>query len=96
MSIASSSHQTNQLSDLVGSTVRGRIVDYAELCRPRIAVMTMVAVVVGFTLASPIVFNSLTLMLAVIGVVMLVAASSILNQCLEQGTDSGYWMLQPA
>ena len=68
--------------------VRQRIADYVELCRPRIAVMTMVAVAVGFTLASPIVFSGTTLLVAVLAIVQLVAASSILNQCLERTTDA--------
>ena len=66
---------------------RQRLADYAELCRPRIAVMTMVAVAVGFTLASPIVFDGAKLVIAMLGVVQLVAASSMLNQCLERRTD---------
>ncbi|MCP4170134.1 MAG: protoheme IX farnesyltransferase [Fuerstiella sp.] len=66
---------------------RQRLADYAELCRPRIAVMTMVAVAVGFTLASPITFDGAKLVVAMLGVVQLVAASSILNQCLERRTD---------
>lgn len=69
------------------SVIRQRVSDYAELCRPRIAVLTMVSVAVGFTLASPIVFRSATLAIALVGIVLLVAASSILNQCLERFTD---------
>ncbi|MEO1981227.1 MAG: heme o synthase [Fuerstiella sp.] len=66
---------------------RQRLADYAELCRPKIAVMTMVAVAVGFTLASPITFDGAKLVIAMLGVVQLVAASSMLNQCLERRTD---------
>lgn len=50
--------------------------------------MTVVSVAVGFTLASPIVFRGPVLLVAIVGIVALVAASSILNQCLEQATDS--------
>ena len=64
-----------------------RAADYAELCRPRIAVMTMISVAVGYTLGSPIVFYSSTLLIAMLGIVLLVAASSILNQVLERSTD---------
>ena len=66
---------------------RQRLADYAELCRPKIAIMTMVAVAVGFTLASPITFDAVKLVIAMLGVVQLVAASSMLNQCLERRTD---------
>ncbi len=72
----------------ISVTIRQRIGDYAELCRPRIAVMTMVSVAVGFTLASPIVFHGTILVLATVGIVQLVAASSILNQYLERVTDA--------
>lgn len=67
--------------------LRQRVRDYSELCRLRIAVMTMVSVAVGFTLASPIVFQANVLIVSLVGVVFLVAASSIFNQCLEQQTD---------
>lgn len=91
MSLVSSENTTTAT---VGETlpgfsafVRQRVKDYSELCRLRIAVMTMVSVAVGFTLASPIVFNAGVLLVALVGVVFLVAASSIFNQCLEQHTD---------
>jgi heme o synthase len=74
--------------DSMASVVRQRLTDYAELCRPRIALMTMISVAVGFTLGSPILFESTVLFLAIVGIVQLVAASSILNQCFERHTDS--------
>lgn len=67
---------------------RSRRADYAALCRPKIAVMTVVAVAVGFTVASPITFNVPKLIIAAAGIVQLVAASSILNQFLERRTDA--------
>ena len=76
------------LVDGYTAVLRQRLTDYTELCRPRIAVMTMVSVAVGFTLASPIVFDGATLVIAIFGIVQLVAASSILNQTLERVTDS--------
>ena len=90
MSVASSATQpaVSVTSDGSAAVVRRRLVDYAELCRPRIAMMTMVSVAVGFTLASPIVFNGTVLLVALLGITLLVAASSILNQCLERATDS--------
>ncbi len=95
MSVATSTSQSSAsvsssalAVDGFSVSVRQGLTDYAELCRPRIAVMTMVSVAVGFTLASPIVFQSATLILAMLNIVMLVAASSILNQCLERHTDA--------
>lgn len=67
---------------------RQRMADYSELCRPRIALMTMISVAVGFTLASPILFETTVLLVAITGIVQLVAASSILNQSFERHTDS--------
>lgn len=74
--------------ETVSAVIRQRLADYAELCRPRIALMTMISIAVGFTLASPIVFQGTTLCIALIGIIQLVAASSILNQCLERNTDA--------
>ena len=91
MSIASPSTTASTESlqtQSLDAAIRQRVTDYAELCRPRIAVMTMVAVAVGFTLASPIVFHGATLLVAMFAIVQLVAASSILNQCLERSTDA--------
>jgi len=71
------------------STVASRVADYTEMCRPRIAVMTMVAVSAGFILASPILINWSGLVVALLGILQLVASSSILNQVLEKQSDAG-------
>ena len=65
-----------------------RVVDYAEMCRPRIAMMTMISVSTGFVLASPIVMEWSLLAVALAGILQLVASSSILNQVLETRTDA--------
>ncbi|MCA9049978.1 MAG: protoheme IX farnesyltransferase, partial [Planctomycetaceae bacterium] len=95
MSVASSApekvHSGNRTGAVavVSESILRRLADYAELCRPKIALMTLVSVCVGFTLASPVVFSGATLAAAMFGVTLLVAASSILNQCLEHSTDAG-------
>lgn len=71
----------------MSEAIRLRFRLYAEMSRPRIAMMTMISVAVGFTLASTVTFDSMVLLLALIGITLLVAASSILNQCLEKRTD---------
>lgn len=71
----------------VPSTMSGRLGVYLEMCRPRIAVMTMIAASAGFVLASPIVIEWPVLGMALVGIVQLVAASSIWNQVLEVATD---------
>lgn len=90
MSLASSAtRRSTPLTANVPMTeaIRRRIGLYAELSRPRIAMMTMISVAVGFTLASTVTFEAVTLLLALIGITLLVASSSILNQCLERSTD---------
>jgi len=71
------------------SSAVSRFADYTEMCRPRIAVMTMVAVSAGFVLASPILINWTLLAIALLGILQLVAASSILNQVIEKASDAG-------
>ena len=91
MSLASSGTSSaaavSQSLTVQDSFLRQRLADYAELCRPRIAMLTMISVAVGFTLASPIVFHGGVLAISLVGIVLLVAASSILNQVLERVTD---------
>lgn len=95
MSVVSSASQSASATTAVPMTAdnfaavfKQRCLDYAELCRPRIALMTMISVAVGFTLASPIIFDGTTLVVALVGIIQLVAASSMLNQCLERHTDA--------
>lgn len=71
----------------MSEAIRRRFSLYAELSRPRIAMMTMISVAVGFTLASTVRFDAMILGLGLVGITLLVAASSILNQCLEKRTD---------
>lgn len=89
MSVATSSQTAvvNQDNVAVISLTR-RIGDYVEMCRPRIALMTTVAVSAGFVLASPVVIHWTVLAVANVGILHLVAASSIMNQMLEVGTDA--------
>ncbi|MCA9064690.1 MAG: heme o synthase [Planctomycetaceae bacterium] len=68
--------------------VSRRLADYLQLTRPRIAVMSAVAVAAGFRVASPMSVDWLTLFAAIIGIVCFVAVSSTWNQVLERRTDS--------
>jgi len=91
MSVASSGQARVVRQERVSvesSSIISRVTDYADMCRPRIAVMTMVATSAGFVLASPIVINWSGLIVALVGVLQLVAASSIFNQVLETESDS--------
>ncbi|MEY2726379.1 MAG: Protoheme farnesyltransferase 1 [Planctomycetota bacterium] len=67
-----------------------RFADYRLMVRPRILVMSAVAVAAGFVLASPETVDWLLLTIAAPSICLLVAASSVLNQVLE--SDSDYLM----
>lgn len=69
------------------TSLASRIADYRQMARPRIVVMSAAAVISGFVLASPIVISWPVVWIAVVGICCLVAASSILNQVIESGTD---------
>lgn len=74
-------------SELASPLPLRKMADYVQLVRPRILVMSAVAVASGFLLASPdgILWESLGYSLA--GICCFVAASGIFNQTLEAGPD---------
>ncbi|MEY3458467.1 MAG: Protoheme farnesyltransferase 1 [Planctomycetota bacterium] len=74
--------------------VPDRVADYRLMVRPRILVMSAVAVTAGFVLASPEIVDWLLLSVAAPSILLLVAASSVLNQVLE--SDSDYLMPRTA
>jgi len=65
-----------------------RFVDYRQMVRPRIIVMSAAAIMAGFVLASPITLLWSVMCVAVVGICCLVAASSVLNQVIESDTDA--------
>lgn len=71
----------------ISSQLRGRLNDYITLTKPRIAVMALVTVALGYSLGSqgPVVLSALFSSLFGIGLVA--ASSSILNQYLERDHD---------
>ena len=64
-----------------------RLVDYAQLAKPRIAVMALVTVVVGYTLAAGDGWQWLRLVNALVGIGLAAVASGALNQYLERHSD---------
>jgi protoheme IX farnesyltransferase len=72
----------------VRSAMSQRFSDYCVMARPRIMVMSAAAVSAGFVLASPIAISWSVLAVAIVGICCLVAASSVLNQLIEAGTDA--------
>jgi protoheme IX farnesyltransferase len=66
-----------------------RLADYRELAKPRIAVMVLVSVAVGFLLAGPTEEGLLiTFFHALLGIGLVAAASAALNQFVERETDA--------
>jgi len=70
------------------STADGRFGDYLQLVRPRVAVMVLVTVALGGWLAAPGLLPPMALWHAVLGVGLVTAGASILNQLLERDTDA--------
>lgn len=76
--------QTDSLGTLSGVA---RLSDYVQMSRPRILVMSAVAVLAGYVLASPVI-DWMRAVTAVFGTLCLVAASSVLNQVWESSRDA--------
>jgi protoheme IX farnesyltransferase len=72
----------------VWSAVRTRFADYAELTKPRIAVMVLLTVTVGYALGCRGEWRTAALVHALIGIGLAAAASSAFNQWLERATDA--------
>jgi len=65
-----------------------RLADYLELTKPRIALLVLVVVAVGFTLGGAGNWQLAPLLHAVIGIALVAASSNTLNQYLECSTDA--------
>ena len=68
--------------------VATRLSDYAELAKPRIAVMALVTVAVGYVLAAGDTWNWSGLLHALGGIGLAAVASGALNQYLERHSDA--------
>ncbi len=68
--------------------VRGRLADYLELTKPRIAVLVLFTVAAGYFLAARGRVDLATLTHAIFGAALLAAGASALNQLLERDTDA--------
>ncbi|MGE0376815.1 MAG: heme o synthase [Planctomycetaceae bacterium] len=65
-----------------------RLVDYLELTKPRISVMVLLTVIVGYTLACDGSWQLAVLIPTLAGVALVASGSSALNQYLERITDA--------
>ncbi|MFB3080038.1 MAG: protoheme IX farnesyltransferase, partial [Lysobacterales bacterium] len=72
----------------VRSVLVSRLFDYLELTKPRIAVLALIAVAVGYSLAASASWQIIPLLHALLGVGLVAASSSALNQLLERSVDS--------
>jgi len=82
-------HSGSLASDSANWTDRlvSRLADYAELTKPRIALMVLATVSVGYLLGSAGEWRSLPLFYAAVGILLVAAGSSALNQWFERDTD---------
>lgn len=75
--------------DCAGTAVNSRrLAAYAELAKPRIALMVLLATAVGYVLGSHGDWRPVVLLHASLGIVLAVVSSSAFNQYLERRTDA--------
>jgi heme o synthase len=72
---------------LTGSVSRPRVRDFVELCKPKIAVMGLYTVAIGFFVGSRGLWNASLLLHSLLGVGLVAVACSVLNQYIERDTD---------
>lgn len=65
-----------------------RLLDYVELIKPRISLMVLLTVSVGYVLGTAGTWNYSTLPPALVGIALVAFGSSALNQLLERDTDA--------
>ncbi|MGQ0634670.1 MAG: heme o synthase [Planctomycetaceae bacterium] len=69
-------------------SLAARLSDYIALTKPRIAALALVTVSAGYALASGDQWRSIPLVHALLGIALVAAGSSALNQYLERATDA--------
>ncbi len=76
-----------RLEQREASVLATRVVDYVQLAKPRIAVMAMVTVAVGYVIGAQGVVHIAELVSACFGILLVAAACNFLNQAIEKETD---------
>lgn len=74
-------------SPLTSVRTTPRVRDFVELCKPRIAVVGLYTVAIGFFVGSRGAWNVSLLMHTLLGVGLVAVACSVLNQFIERETD---------
>jgi len=88
MSVASPTQPVSKPAVAVPRLAVDRLRDYVELSRPRIALMVLVTVAMGYLLGQRGGWDWGTLAHAAIGILLVAAGSSAVNQWLERDTDA--------
>jgi len=70
------------------SALQARLADYLELTKPRIALLALITVAMGFGLASAGNWELIPLVHALFGITLVAASSSAFNQLFEVDTDA--------
>ncbi len=78
---------TSRLEQRETGVLVARIVDYVQLAKPRIAVMAMVTVAVGYFVGAQGIVRLAELSSACFGILLIAAACNFLNQSIEKDTD---------
>lgn len=78
----------NGTVDLAPPAIANRVRAYIELSKPKIAVMGLFTVAVGFFVGSQGLWNSGLLLSSLFGVGLVAVACSVLNQLIERDTDA--------
>ena len=87
MSSLSPAETTHDLTVASRTAALTRLADYIELTKPKIAVLALVTVAVGYTLGSAGNWQLAGLVNALLGIGLVAASSSALNQWIERTTD---------
>ena len=74
-------------SSLTHVVARPRLRDFVELCKPKIAIMGLYTVAIGFFVGSRGLWNAPLLLNSLLGVGLVAVACSVLNQLIERDTD---------
>jgi len=78
---------TSRLEQREAGVLAARVADYVQLAKPRIAVMAMVTVAVGYFVGAQGTVHLAALGSACFGILLVAAACNFLNQAIEKETD---------
>lgn len=81
-------HTVPVLDDGFSARLSSRLMDYLSLTRPKISVMVLITVTVGYSLGQQGNWSTALLLHAWLGILLVAAGSSAINQWFEQETDA--------